>query len=75
MLQHSAYARQLEAKLDDIGNSHDAVAALLDALERMDSSETDELPFDPSPEDWQEFDNWLERLEYERRFNVNAHFV
>ena len=73
MLPDLDYARQLDAKLDVARNSPDAVAALLAALDRFPAS--NEPDFQPGPEDWDDYDNYLERLEYERRYHINFRFI
>lgn len=32
-------------------------------------------PYEPTLEDLLDYEDWLERLEYERRFHINARFV
>lgn len=73
MLPTADYARQLDFDLDSIGNGPDAVASLVAALNFHPAS--DEPEFTPGPEDWMEYELYLDRLETEERLGINARFV
>jgi hypothetical protein len=62
MLSQDAYARKLEADLDQIGNGPDAFAQLLAALERLESIED----WQPSVDDWADYHAYLDRLDMKR---------
>ena len=66
MLSVTEYARQLDAALDLVGNDLGALDRLNAALALM--PDFDEPEFEPTPEDWAEYDEYLDRLDAEREY-------
>ena len=62
MLSPEDYARKLENDLSSIGNGPDALAQLVDALDRFESIEN----WQPSTKDWEDYEAYLDRLDYRR---------
>jgi hypothetical protein len=63
MLSVTAFARQLDADLDQVGNGIEAVKALQVALDRFEPVDNGE----PGP-DWEEYDRYLDRLDASRDY-------
>lgn len=57
--------RQVLDRLDHAAQI-EAERNLLAALAAHFAVEDVDEPFDPTPEDWKSYEDWLERLEYER---------
>lgn len=64
MLSATAFARQLDAGLDQIGNGIEAMEALRVALDRLEPIDG----WEPSPEDYEEYDRYLDRLDASREY-------
>jgi hypothetical protein len=64
MLSTTAFARQLDVSLNQVGNGIEAVKALQVALDRFEPIDNGE----PGSEDWEEYDRYLDRLDASREY-------
>lgn len=69
MLSQDDLLRQLEANLDLMKNTQAALEKLLDALEHHEPADQDEA-FQPTPEDWEEYSCYLDRLDQDREYQA-----
>ena len=61
MLRETAYSRQLDHLLEQVGNDLSALDAINESLAKMPD-------YEPSQDDNEELENWLDRLDAEREY-------